>query len=149
MFLFCTTPVACWYFCSASALCWSQCHRERSEKGALTGNDQREGGASVDDASGAGQDTGAAVGDRLIDTPVGRRGRGARQAAVKTTNDAESSQRACNLQVADGAGELARVGAVKGELAVRDSCLSCGFEGAGDDLRGDSALEVEVVGDYR
>ena len=64
-------------------------------------------------------------------------------------SDTKGVRRACGLHVVDGAGELARVSAAEGELAVGDSLLSRRLEGDGDDLGGDGALGAEVVGDCR
>ena len=51
-----------------------------------------------------------------------------------------------DLRVGDRAGELARVGAAEGELAVGHGLLGGRLEGHGDDLGGDRALVEEVVG---
>ena len=58
----------------------SNCSQQRV--GSLTGGDEDEGGAGVDNAGGAGEDARAIVRDGLVDAPVvGRRGR-RRQGAV-------------------------------------------------------------------
>ncbi len=51
----------------------------------LTRSNEREGGASVDDTGGGGEDGGGrAVANALVNTPVRRRGGGARDGTART-----------------------------------------------------------------
>lgn len=65
-----------------------------------------------------------------------------------TFSTLERFRQESSLRVGDRAGELARVGATKSELAIRGGLLSSGLKRNSNNLGGNGTLLKQVVGDY-